>query len=118
MASQIVEIVSSEAKKRNAKKVLEVNLVIGKLNFIGKEQLEFSYKILTEKTMLESSKLLISEEEANVKCESCDYEGPLSFEDDQTFHLMIPTLVCPKCGKIVEIIKGKEFFIKSVKMVS
>jgi len=118
MASQIVEIVSNEAKKRNAKKILEVHLVIGKLNFIGKEQLKFSYKILTEKTLLESSKLLIREEEANVKCDSCGYEGSLNFEDDQTFHLMIPTLVCPKCRKIVEIIKGKEFSIKSVKMVS
>ena len=118
MASQIVEIVSNEAKKRNAKKILEVHLVIGQLNFIGKEQLKFSYKILTEKTLLESSKLVIREEEANVECDSCGYEGPLNFEGAQTFHLMIPTLVCPKCGKIVEIIKGKEFFIKSVKMVS
>jgi len=118
MASQIVEIVSDEVKKRNAKKVLEVHLVIGKLNFIGKEQLKFSYKILTEKTLLESSKLVIREEEADVKCESCGYKGLLNFEDDQTFHLMIPTLVCPKCGKIVEIVKGREFFVKSVKMVT
>ena len=118
MASQIVEIVSGEVKKHKAKKVLEVHLVIGKLNFIGKEQLEFSYKIMTEKTLMKCSKLIINEEDASVKCDSCGYEGPLKLEDDLSFHIMIPTLICPKCSKTVEIIKGKEFFIKSVKMVT
>jgi Zn finger protein HypA/HybF involved in hydrogenase expression len=47
MTSQIVESVLGEAKKYEAKKVTEVHLVIGKLTFLGVEQVRFAYGILT-----------------------------------------------------------------------
>ncbi len=118
MASQIVKIVSAELKRHNAKKVVQVNLVIGKFTFIGKEQLQFAYKILTEKTSIESSKLQIKEEDGSIRCQHCRYEGPLKKKNDPAFHFIIPTLECPECGNIAEIIKGKEFFIESIKMQS
>ena len=118
MASQIVKIVLNEAKKHTAKKILEVNLVLGKFTFIGKEQLRFSYKILTENTVMEGSKLHIKELEGKVRCKKCGYEGPLKYENGLAFHFIIPTLSCPRCENMTEIIQGKEFFIKNIKMKS
>jgi len=117
MTSQIVENVLHEARKRNAKEVTEVHLVIGKLTFLGLEQVRFSYKVLTEGTIMENSKLFIETQEGIVRCGSCGYEGSFNYEDDPLYHISVPTLQCPKCGGTVEIIGGRECLIKSVKLV-
>ena len=116
MSSQIVETVLGEAAKHNAKEVAEVHLVIGKLTFLGLEQVRFSYKVLTEGTILENSKLLIETKDGVVKCGSCGYEGSFNYEDDPVYHVQIPTLLCPKCGNTVKIVGGRECTIKSVKL--
>jgi hydrogenase nickel incorporation protein HypA/HybF len=117
MTTQIVENVLREAKEHNAKEVLEVHLVIGKLTFLGLEQVRFSYKVITEGTMMENSKLFIEMKDGVVKCGSCGYEGNFNYEDDPVYHIAVPTLHCPKCGGTVDIIGGRECLIKSVKLI-
>jgi hydrogenase nickel incorporation protein HypA/HybF len=114
---QIVESVLSEAEKHGAKKVLEVHLTIGKLTVLGIEQVKFYYELLTKETIMENSRLIIEEEEPLVKCENCGYKGNIHFEREDVYHFLIPTLTCPKCGKTVKIVKGKEVLVKSVKVV-
>ncbi|MCW4021133.1 MAG: hydrogenase maturation nickel metallochaperone HypA, partial [Candidatus Bathyarchaeota archaeon] len=82
VTTQIVENVLREARARNAKEVSEVHLVIGKLTFLGSEQVRFSYKVLTEGTMMKNSKLFIEAKDGVVKCGSCGYEGSFNYEDD------------------------------------
>jgi hydrogenase nickel incorporation protein HypA/HybF len=117
VTSQIVQSVLAEAEKRGAKKVTEVDLVVGKLTFLGLEQLRFAFEVLTKDTILEGAKLVIEEQEGIVKCSNCGYEGGFKYEDDPLYHVPIPTLKCPKCGSIVEISAGKECTIKSIKML-
>jgi len=117
ITSQIVENVLREAEKRNAKKVVEVNLVIGKLMFLNPEQVKFWYEQLTKNTILENSKLVIEEKEGAVYCSKCGYKGNFNVEDDPIFHVPTPTLNCPKCGNIVKIIEGRDCIIKSVRML-
>jgi len=117
MTTQIVENVLREAKEHNAKGVAEVHLVIGKLTFLGLEQVRFCYKVITEGTIMENSKLLIETKDGVVKCGSCGYEGSFNYEDDPVYHISIPTLQCPKCGGTVDIIGGRECLIKSVKLI-
>lgn len=117
MTTQIVENVLQEAEKHNAKKVTEVHLAIGKLTFLGIEQVRFSYDLLVKDTVMEGSKLHIEEKNGVVKCSSCGYEGDFKYEDDPMYHLPTPTLLCPKCGGIVEIVGGRECTIKSIKLV-
>jgi hydrogenase nickel incorporation protein HypA/HybF len=117
ITTQIVESVLKEARKRNAKKVVEVHLVIGKLTFLNPEQVRFWYDILTKETIMGGSKLIIVESEGIVKCPRCDYEGNFKYVDDPTFHVPTPTLNCPKCGGIVEIAGGKDCLIKNIKML-
>ena len=116
MTTQIVETVLAEAKKHGAKKVVEVKLVIGKMTFLGTDQIGFSYKILTEDTILKGSKLTIEEKEGTIECPSCGYKGTVPIKDDPAYHIPVPTLQCPECGRAAKIVEGKECTIKSIKM--
>jgi len=117
VTSQIVEAVLKEAKKHNAKKVVEVRLDIGKLTFLGLEQVRFSYEVLVKGTIMEGSKLYIQEKDGIVECGSCGYKGDFKYEDDLTYHLPTPTLHCPRCGETVEIVRGRECTIRDVKLL-
>jgi len=117
VTSQIVQTVLAEAEKRKAKKVTEVHLVIGQLTFLGLEQVHFAYEALTKGTILEGSNLIIEEQESLVKCNHCGYEGGFKYEDDPMYHLPVPTLKCPQCNSVVNIVAGKECTIKTIKMM-
>ena len=117
MTSQIVQSVLAEAERRKAKKVTEVHLVIGKLTFLGLEQVRFAYEALTKGTVMEGSRLSIEEREGVVKCNHCGYEGGFKYEDDPIYHVSVPTLKCPKCASVVVIAAGKECTVKTIKMM-
>jgi hydrogenase nickel incorporation protein HypA/HybF len=117
MTSQIVRSVLEEAEKRKAKKVTELNVIIGKLTFLGLEQVLFVYEVLTKGTIMEGSKLIINEQEGIIKCSNCGYEGGFKYENDPMYHVPVPTLKCPQCGNVVNIVAGKECTIKSIKMM-
>jgi hydrogenase nickel incorporation protein HypA/HybF len=117
MTTQIVESVLEEAKKHDAKKVAEVHLTIGKMTFLGVEQVRFSYKILTEDTIMKDSKLIIEEQDGIIECPSCGFKGAVPFEDDPAYHVPIPTLRCPKCGGLAKIVEGKECTIKRIRIL-
>ncbi|UCE95977.1 MAG: hydrogenase maturation nickel metallochaperone HypA [Candidatus Bathyarchaeota archaeon] len=113
---QIVDSVLKEASNRKAKKVIEVDLLIGSLTFLNPEQVKFWYEILTKDTFIEGSKLSIRGSEAVVRCTKCNYEGSFKYVDDPALHVSMPTMQCPKCEGMVEIVSGKDCIIKSIRM--
>lgn len=115
--SQIVEAVLNEAAKQDAAKVTQVEVEIGDLTFLGLDQVRFSYRILTDKTIAKDSKLTIKRIRARGKCDSCRYDGPLSYLDDPEFHIAFPTFNCPRCGKPLTISAGRECTIKRIRML-
>lgn len=117
MATQIVENVLEEAKRNDAKKVAEVHLVIGKMTFLGVDQIRFSYGVLVKDSIMKDSKLIIEEQDGVIQCSSCGFKGPISIEDDPAYHIPVPTLKCPKCGKEAKIVEGKECTIKSIRIL-
>jgi len=106
----------SEAQKQDAKEVAEVEVEIGDLTFLGLEQVEFAYKILTDKTIAKNSKLRIKEIHGRGKCEGCGYDGPLSYLSDPQFHISFPTFNCPKCEKPLSITAGRECIIRRIRI--
>jgi len=114
--TQIVESVLSEAKKRNAKKVEEVDLNIGEFTMLGNEQMKFAYEVLSRDTILEGSKLNIGQIKGKVKCTKCSYEGPVKLAED-TPHKMVPILECPKCQSPAKITEGIECIVRNIRMV-
>ncbi len=117
IALQLVNNLLQEAEKHNANKVLEVHIVIGKLTFLGKEQIKFCYETLARGSILENSQLYIEERDGCIKCIACGYEGSLSYQDDPEYHLSLPAFSCPVCGSAVEIISGRECLIKKIKFL-
>jgi hydrogenase nickel incorporation protein HypA/HybF len=114
--SQIVEAVLSEAQKQSATKVMEVEVEIGDLTFLGLEQVKFAYKILTDQTIAKNSKLKIKRISGRGKCDGCGYEGPLSYLDDPQFHISFPTFNCPRCGKSLSVSAGRECVIRRIRI--
>lgn len=114
MMSQIVDVIFEEVEKHNAIDVKEVHLEIGELTFLGKEQMEFAYDVLSQNSILEKSKLTIKEKKAMVSCNSCDYEGGIDYEDDISYHIIFPKLSCPICGASVKIVAGNECIIRDI----
>ncbi len=117
ITTQIVQSVLKEANHRKAKKVVEVDLVMGSLTFLNPEQVRFWYKMLTEETIMKDSKLVIEEKEGTVRCPECGYAGGFKYADDSALHMPMPTLQCPKCDGKVEIVSGKDCLIKSIRML-
>ena len=117
MATQIVESVLEEAKRHDAKKVAEVHLVVGKMTFLGVDQVRFSYGILVKDTIMEDSKLIIKEQDGVIECPSCGFKGAVPIEDDPAYHVPVPTLRCPKCGEAAKIVEGKECTIASISLL-
>ncbi|MDD1746275.1 MAG: hydrogenase maturation nickel metallochaperone HypA [Methanomassiliicoccales archaeon] len=116
MAS-IVEAVLEELKRHDIEKVEEVHMVIGELTFLGKDQLEFAYEIVTRGTILEGSKLVMSDEKVQVSCTTCGYAGGVDYVSGGGYDHVIPNLSCPRCGGAVEVTKGKSCAVTSLKVV-
>ena len=116
MASNLINIAINEAKKRNSTSVIEVNLVVGKFSMLGLEQLRYCYELLIKDTILENSKLNITHEDGKIHCDNCNYKGPLQLKEEPEYHIVFPTLVCPKCGTTAEITSGRDCYIKSLRV--
>ena len=118
MTKQIVESVIASAESHHAKKISEVYLTIGKFTYLNPEQIRFWFDLLKkDNRLLASSKLRIKLKEGAVQCDRCGYRGKIKYVDDALYHLMVPTLECPRCGSIVTIVEGKECKIDSIKAV-
>jgi hydrogenase nickel insertion protein HypA len=116
IASLIVDTLLDLAKKQGSNRVVEVHLKIGKLRSLSAEQVHFSYGILTRGNILEGSRLIIEEVAANVHCSKCGYDSKLDPDDDSPYHFALPSLRCPRCQGILQIIGGDECIISRVKM--
>ncbi|RJS78642.1 hydrogenase maturation nickel metallochaperone HypA [Candidatus Bathyarchaeota archaeon] len=118
MTTMIVEAVLEEARRHGAEKVLEVELAIGEFTFLNPEQVEFWYKVLSEReSLLKGSKLKIEMRKGSVRCLNCGYEGNITLLDDPAYHVIVPTLLCPECGGTVKIVSGRECTIKRIKLL-
>jgi hydrogenase nickel incorporation protein HypA/HybF len=113
--SQIVDSLLSEAKEHNARKIEEVDLRIGEYTMLGEEQLRFAYEVLSKDTILEGSKLTISQIKGRIKCD-CGFEGEVEPSPDSP-HKVVPMLECPRCKGVAKIIEGRECVIRNIRMV-
>ena len=115
IVADFIVAIKKELEKYDVVSVKEVTLVIGKLNNLGTEQMEFAYEIMSKDSILEGSKLVIEEEDITVKCEECGYEGPVKNMDlGEDSHLQIPILSCPLCSSAVTITAGRSCCVKSI----
>lgn len=107
IANNIVELVESEARSKNALKVTEVRLDIGELAGIEIDSLNFAWNSIIPNTLLDCAKLKIKRVPGKCLCLSCGNE----FKIRDYFDL------CPVCQSFKnEILDGKELKVKSIEI--
>jgi hydrogenase nickel incorporation protein HypA/HybF len=107
VTEQILTIVLEHAQKAQAKRVVQVNLVIGKLSSFSGESIQFYFDLLSKGTEAEKASLHISQPPAKARCRECKTEfNPDGFD-----------WLCPQCGGIIEeVVGGREFFVESIEI--
>ncbi|MBC8343067.1 MAG: hydrogenase maturation nickel metallochaperone HypA [Bacteroidetes bacterium] len=105
IAMNIIEIAEEEAKKSGAKKIVSIELAVGKLSGVVYEALDFALQEAIKNTMLEKAEIMINQLEGKAVCLKCLH------------HFQLENLyeVCPECKHpLCSIIQGKELKINSL----
>jgi len=101
----ILDIALSNAKKAGAKRIIGINLVIGKLASMVDESIQFYWDILSDDTIAKGALLNFNRILAEMHCFDC---GNVFNPDHDTF-------ACPVCKSIhVGVTKGDELRIESI----
>ena len=105
LASEIIKIAVKEAESRNAPRVAEIEVKVGALNSIVKEQLVEAFDIAKLETMLEGTEIRVLEMEARGRCPKCGNE----------FKIELPFICCSKCGNMdISVESGEEMHLSRI----
>ncbi|NJE06291.1 hydrogenase nickel incorporation protein HypA [Thermococcus sp. M36] len=128
LADGIVRTALDYAQKEGATKLLAIRVVLGELQDVNAEIVEFAMKELLKGTIGEGAEIEFVEEEAVFKCRDCGHEWKLkevkgSFDEriKEDIHF-IPEVVhaflaCPKCGsRDFKVLKGRGVYISGIRV--
>ena len=114
LAIGLMESVLKTAESHNAKVVNHINVRVGRIAHVNPSQLEFSFKSITEGTIAENATYSFEYVDPEIKC-SCGYIGkPDEMEDGLDMLEYLVSLVCPICGKGVEVVGGTELTVDTI----
>ncbi len=125
LAEAVLKSSIKEAKKRNLKKLIEVKIVLGELQGIEQEIVEFSLDNLKKGTMAEEAKFIFIDEIATFKCRNCQNEWKLKEANlndhsiKESIHF-VPEVVhsfmrCSRCGSPdFEVVSGRGIYIDEI----
>lgn len=107
----ILNIALETAEEYDADRITEINIEIGKLNWLKRDKLKYIFDILSKDTLAENAELIIHEIDAEIRCANCDYVGPVNKINAE----ISPMAFCPKCGSHrVKILKGYNLDIGNI----
>lgn len=105
VTQSILKIALEHAEKANAKRVLDLNIVIGELATMVDDSIQFYWEIIARDTIAEKATLHFRRIPAELECLSCSGKH----------HPSDGEFACPKCGSLrVKIIAGEEFLLESI----
>ncbi|MFA5332187.1 MAG: hydrogenase maturation nickel metallochaperone HypA [Methanoregula sp.] len=91
------------AVDNNATKVKKISVDVGKMAMVNPEQVVFLFDTIKEDDpLLKNAVLACTEVDPQTKC-PCGYEGSEVY-------------VCPRCGALPEIVKGREIVVTNVEI--
>jgi len=91
------------AIENNASQIKKVRVEVGKMAMVNPEQVVFLFNTIKEEDPLFTNTVLeCIEQPPRTRC-SCGYTG------DEIF-------ICPKCGALPELVKGREIVVTSVEI--
>lgn len=105
VTQSILDISLRHAQKMDAKRIVSINLVIGRFSSIVDDSVQFYWDMIAEGTIAKGAQLHFDRIPAEMKCLDCGN----TFEPDDT------TFACPKClSPKVHITKGEELRVESI----
>jgi len=100
----ILEIINTQIKEYNLKKISNVKIVAGELTGVVPEIMEFCWQVCTENTPCAGAKLEIEKLPARALCRECSHE-----------YDFLEKLSCPRCGGgIKKVLSGKELYVNFI----
>lgn len=107
VTENILDIALKHASENEARRVTDLNIVIGRLSSIVDDSVQFYWDIVTENTLCAGSKLHFERIPAEMFCQDCNTAYTLESE-------LIP---CPACGSIkVKVTSGDQFYLDSIEI--
>jgi hydrogenase nickel incorporation protein HypA/HybF len=107
LVSAIIQALNAKVAEFKVSKVLQVNLTIGAMTNVDHLTLTLAFETCTQGTMLEGAKIVIDAVPIKGKCEECAME----------FLVLHYKFECPHCqSRDIEVIAGREFYIKDIQV--
>jgi hydrogenase nickel incorporation protein HypA/HybF len=105
IAEDLSAIVLEAADRENLSKVTRVNISLGQMIQIVPDIFEFAFREIVRNTIAEEAEVEIEIVPVKMKCSGCGND----------FQVFANIFICNICGSAdLEIIHGKELFIKSI----
>ena len=107
ITENIVNIALAKAGEAKARKVTQINLVIGALSGFVPDCIQFYFDSLSQDTIAQEAVLHFESVPAQLRCRKCS----IIFQPRDT------QWSCPECrGQSVEIANGRELYIESIEV--
>lgn len=103
IAESVLDIAFREMDSRTAIRLNKVKLSIGEFSGVVKEALEFAFAALKPGTRAADAELEIEVVPLQAECSNCGPAGCLLCDLD---------LICPTCGGILQITRGREMKVE------
>lgn len=106
IAQSIVEQVQEIAEREGISRVNAIHLRIGAMRAVVPEALEFGVEVLSQGTVMEGTKVIITEVPIRIECSACSASS--SPEPGLAW-------LCPSCGSSeVDLVEGRELMLESI----
>ena len=127
LADGIIATALDYAKKNGANEIEEVVVVLGELQDIEREIVEFALTEMKKGTNAKNAKFIFEVEKAKFRCRNCGYEWGLESSKNlnkeirENIHF-VPEVVhsfltCPACGsRDFEVVSGRGLYIREMKV--
>jgi hydrogenase nickel incorporation protein HypA/HybF len=107
VTQEVLRIALDKAREVKAKRVTDINLVIGELSGIIDDSVQFYFDFLAKDSIAEQAKLHFKRVDTKVCCRQCGID----------FQPEILPAICPSCQAVDARIKsGREFFVESIEV--
>jgi hydrogenase nickel incorporation protein HypA/HybF len=107
ITQSMLEIVLKQAEQAHAKKVTQINLIIGEMTGIVSASVQFYLDILTKETIAAGARVSFTIVPSKAMCRNCQ----------QPFELKEFDWTCPHCqGNIIDVTAGKELIVESIEV--
>ena len=101
----LLNLALKHANQAGAKRITQLNLVIGQLASVVDDSIQFYWDIISKDTIAEGAKLEFRRVPAVLHCWNCEAEFTPNGRD----------YLCPQCGSArVKVVAGDDFLLESI----